>query len=945
MSMGLTRTTTVLCAAVAMLGLLPAPGARAALGFQSVGFSIDSAPPAGSEPGAVGPPQLQAGAHPYQVDIAFVLNQLTGPQGEPVPDGSLKDLRIELPPGLTGSLNKTPQCPLEEFEAGSIFSKGCPAATQVGTVTIDSTSFDVGVPLFNLEPPPGVAARLGAFALVAPVVLDVSVRTGSDYGLTVDMRNLTQFLPVLQGSLKLWGVPADEQHDTLRGACLGLEGVSFGACPSPLPRKPFLTLPSECSGPPQVRLRANSWEHAGAFVTAAGVPRDDQGNGLGIFGCDGLDFSPSVEVQSESRTADSPSGFAVRLRFPQNENPDGRAEAILRDAQVTLPAGVSINPAAADGLGACLPAEIALNSPAEPRCPDSSRIGSVSIESPMILHPLLGSAYLATPRENAFGSMLAVYFVAERDGVLVKLAGRIDADPESGRLTVSLREIPQLPFSEMTLGFDGGPRAALATPRGCGTFTTTARLAPYSVPVGGPRATRSSSFTIDRGCDGGFSPAFAGGATSSFAGRHTGLSLGLDRAGGEVEIRSFSATLPPGLLPLLGSVPPCPEATAAVGRCRASSQIGSTAIAAGAGPHPFHLPGKVFLTDPYRGAPFGLSIVVPAMAGPFDLGTIVVRAAVSVDPADARVTIATDPLPRILRGIPLRIRGFDLTSGDRPGLFLAPTGCKARSVSATVLSTGGAIASLADPFLLVGCPGLRFSPRVSASTSARVTRAGGAALRFAVRNRSGAQANLRAIQVDFPRQLSPRLSAIQAACARSVFAAGPATCPPTSVVGRVWVRSSILDVPLSGPAYLVSRGADALPRIVLVPAARGIVLHIAGSLHIAKDGTAAVTFGSIPDAPISSLVLSLPRGPHSALGANFLGASGGSLCRHALTMPVAIVAQNGARVARSVPVSVSGCATATGAMGRKLRRRSPARCAARCDASPAARRQVAASSR
>lgn len=943
MSMGLIRTTAVLCAAVAMLALPPAPAARAALGFQSVEFSIDSAPHPGSEPGAVGPPQLQAGSHPYQVDIAFVLNQLTGPQGEPVPDGSLKDLQIELPPGLTGSLNKIPQCPLEEFQAGSIFSKGCPAATQVGTVTIDSTSFDIGVPLFNLEPPPGVAARLGAFALVSPVVLEVSVRTGSDYGLTVDMRNLTQFLPVLRGSLKLWGVPADEGHDTLRGECLGLEGVSFGTCPSPLPRKPFLTLPSECSGPPQVRLRADSWEHAGAFVTAAGVPRDAGGNGLAIFGCEGLDFSPTVEVQSESRAADSPSGLAVKLRFPQNENPDGRAEAILRDAQVVLPAGVSINPAAADGLGACLPEEIALSSPAEPRCPDSSRIGSVSIESPLIPRPLLGSAYLAAPRENAFGTMLAVYFVAERDGVLVKLAGRIDADPSSGRLSVSLRDIPQLPFSEMALGFDGGPRAALATPPGCGTFTATARLAPYSAPVGGPAATRSSSFAIDRGCGGGFSPDFAGGATSSLAGRHTGLTLGLDRAGGEAEIQGFSATLPPGLLPLLGSVPPCPEAPAAAGSCRASSQIGSTAIAAGAGPHPFHLPGKVFLTGPYRGAPFGLSIVVPGTAGPFDLGTIVVRATVSVDPWDARVTIATDSLPRILRGIPLRIRGFDLTSGDRPGLFLAPTSCEARSVSATALSTGGAAASLTAPFLLAGCPGLRFSPRISASTSARVTRAGGAALRFAVRNRSGAQANLRAIQVNFPQQLSPRLPAIQAACATRAFAADPASCPPASVVGRVRVRSSILDAPLSGPAYLVSRGSAALPRIVLLPEARGIVLRIAGSLRIARDGTAAAAFDAIPDAPISSFVLSLPRGPHSALGANFLDASRGSLCRRTLTMPAAIVGQNGARVARSVPVTVSGCATGTAA--RRPRRRSPARCAARCDASPAARRQAAASSR
>lgn len=901
------RAIVAVCAAAAVLVAMLAPAARASLGFRSLDFSIDSAPPAGAEPGAGGPPQVQAGSHPYQVNIDFAFDQTTDPQGEPAPDGAVKDLRIEFPAGLIGGLTEIPRCPPEAFKGTDLFTQGCPADTQVGTLTLDTTFLDTTVPVFNLEPPPEVAAELGVFALVTPVPMGVSVRTGGDYALTVDLRNLPQFLPLLAGSLSLWGVPGDAGHDTLRGSCLGLGGESVGSCPSAAPRMPLLTLPGSCAGPPRATLRANSWERPGAFVAASAVPRDGAGDALSLRGCERLDFSPTVAVRSESRAADAPSGFALDLRLPQSENPDGLAEAEVRDVAVALPSGVSINPAAAAGLGACRPQEIGLDDSAAPRCPDSSRIGSVAIDSPSIAGSLQGSIYLAAPHENAFGSMLAAYLTAERDGVLVKLAGRIDADPGSGQLTVALNGMPQLPFSRMTLDFDGGPRAVLATPSGCGTFEATARLVPHSASGNGGAVARSSGFAIDRGCGSAFSPSFLGGTTSALAGHHTDLVLRLERAGGEEAIRSFSATLPRGLLPMLGDVPPCADAQAAAGRCGTSSQIGSVAIAAGAGPLPFRFSGKVFLTGPYGGAPFGLSITVPGIAGPFDLGAIVLRARISVDPRDARVTIATDSLPQILRGIPLRIRGFALTSIDRPGLFFAPTACEGQSVSARALGGAGVMASLSSGFFLTGCSGLRFSPRVSASTSARVTRAGGAALELAVRNPLGAQANIRAISARFPRQLSPRLSAIQAACARWTFALDPESCPAASVVGKVSVRAPILDVPLRGPAYLVSRGLDALPRIVLMPRARGVMLRIGGSLRISAVGATAVTFASIPDAPISSFVLSLPRGSRGALGASFLRKAVGSLCGRNLTMLTKVVAQSGLGVRRSVPVSVTGC--------------------------------------
>ncbi|MGC1852541.1 MAG: hypothetical protein WA687_08900 [Solirubrobacterales bacterium] len=933
--MSRSKAIVAICAAVALLSTL-APAARASLDFQSVDFSISSAPPPGAAPGAVGPPEVQAGSHPYQVKVAFAFTRTTNSIGEPIPAGSAKNLQIDLPPGLIGSLVEIPQCPPEVFQGTALFDQACPGATQVGTLALDA-SINLTLPVFNLEPPPGIAARLGVFAVVAPVAMGVSVRTGGDYGLTMALRNLPQFLPVFGGSLSLWGVPADARHDSLRGSCLAFTGESTGACPSTVPRKPFLTLPGSCGEPPRATLRLESWEQPGKFEVRTAEPRDTEGNALGFLGCNRLDFRPSMEIQAESRTAGAPSGLAVDLSVPQSENPDGLAAANVRQAVVALPAGISINPAAADGLGSCLPEEIGMDDAAAPRCPDSSRIGSAEIDSPLIAEPLQGSVYLAAPGQNEFGSTLAIYFAAERDGVLIKLAARIDADPESGQLTISLDELPQLPFSNLELRFDGGPRAPLAMPSACGAFTATARVVSHTAAAGDAPATPSSGLVVDQGCGARFSPSFLGGATGPLAGRHTGLALQLKRSDGEPTIRRFSATLPRGLLPLTGSIPLCGEAQATAGSCGAPSRIGSVAIAAGAGPHPFHFLGRVFLTGPYGGAPFGLSIAVPGLAGPFDLGTIVIRGRVSVDPLDARLTIATETLPRILQGIPLRIRSFDLTSTDRPGVFLAPTSCEKQGVAATAFGGDGASAPLASPFFLAGCAGLRFSPRVSAAAGALVTRASGVALRLVVRNPRGAQANLRAISVMFPRQLSPRLSTIQAACARAAFAAEPSSCPRASVVGTARVRTPILDVPLSGPAYLVSRGLDALPGIVLVLQGRGVVLKLAGSLRISDTGVTAVSFASIPDARISSFVLALTRGSHSALGASFLGGVKESLCARKLVMPTRVVAQSGSRIERSIPVAITGCAGPPS--------RSRERCDARCDASPAARRRAEASSR
>jgi hypothetical protein len=887
--------------------LLPVGSARAAFGFESAEFSIFSAPPPGAEPGAVGPPQLQAGSHPYEARFAFALNRTTDAGGETMPDETLKDLEVELPPGLIGNPLGVPQCLAEEFQDSALFEQGCPAAAQIGTMKLETTLADVTVPVFNLEPPPEKTAQFGVFALLAPIVMDASVRSDGEYGLKVTMRNLPQFLPLLGGVLNLWGVPADARHDTLRGTCLGFEGGSTGECPASVSRRPFLTLPVRCGRSPVARFRMDSWERPGELVSRSVLPLDAEGGRSALEGCDKLDFSPQIGVRPESRAADSPAGVAIDLSLPQSENPDGLAEAQPRSIALALPAGLSLNPAAGDGLDSCSLEEIALESPAQPHCPGSSRIGSFAIDSPLIADPLRGSIYLATPRENPFGTMLATYIVATGGGTLIKLPGRIDADGDDGRLTVRLEGLPQLPFSTFGLQFDGGPRAPLALPARCGTYTTSARLGAYSDPASVEPTVLAGSFAVDQRCEGGFSPSFLGGATGSAAGHRTGLTLRLARGEGEEDIGRFSTVLPAGLLPMLADLASCPEPQAEVANCPAASRIGAVNVAAGAGSHPFVFTGHAYLTGPYKGAPFGLAIVVPAVAGPFDLGTVVVRAEVLVDPRSARLTIATDPLPRILQGIPLRIRSFELATVERPGLFVAPTSCDREEVSARALGGAGGSAATATPFFVAGCSDLRFSPRVSAAAGMRAGRRGGVGLRLEIRNPLDFQTNLRSITVGFPRQLSPRLSTIQGACPAATFAADPGLCPRTAVIGNAEVRTPIFESILEGSAYLVSRGAEALPRIVLVLGTRGTTFELFGSLHVSRQGATSATFAAMPDAPISKFSLALPKGPHSAFGANVLGGERGTLCGRRLTMPTTLTGYNRRRAKFTVRVAITGC--------------------------------------
>jgi hypothetical protein len=886
-----------------------------------------------------GPPETIAGSHPYSMTTKLVFNHevLEEEEGVVVANiyGEPKNVRVNLPPGLiVNPLATETRCTEAQLKNGSR-AGGCPDSAAVGVVTTYISGFGLPAdpgglpsPIYNMVPPAGVPAALAFNVGKIGIVVHIggSVRTGEDYGLSADVREISQLRKIWGAKVTLWGNPSDVGHDKERGFCMEEQGrerveaeerereqeIAEHGTPNPnrtffctaeRTNRPFLTMPGSCNGEPLTATAGvDSWQEPG-------VTHQASASAPALSGCASLDFSPRLSVQPDVKAADSASGLNVDLRIPQEESVRGLAEANLKDAVVTLPPGMSASPSAANGLGACAPAEISLNDARPPSCPETSKLASVEVLTPLLERPLKGSVYLAQPGHNPFGSLVALYLVAEGSGALIKLAGQVTLDPVSGQLSASFENNPQLPFTELKVQFFGGPRGPLVTPQGCGAYETTSSLAPWS---GTPAATPSEAFTIDSGpgggpCPGGqFAPSFSAGTTDNQAGGFSPLSVTLSRADGEQHLASTRVTMPPGLLGVLNGVERCPEPQASQGACGRDSLIGHTTTSAGPGPQPFYVGGNVFLTGPYKGAPFGLSVVVHAVAGPFDLGNVVVRAKVDVDPGTAQVTVTSDPFPTILQGITLDVRLVNV-SVDRAGFIVNPTNCAALSVKGTIASTDGTVASVASPFEAANCATLPFKPTFGALTASRTSKRDGVSLHVHVGAPAGS-ANIAKARVVLPKQLPSRLTTLQKACIDVVFDANPATCPPGSYVGTATAVTPLLAHPLTGPAILVSHGGAQFPDLVVVLQGEGITLNLVGNTDI-KHGFTSSTFNALPDAPVSSFDLVLPQGPHSALGANLSGGARGSMCRQRLVMPTSLTGQNGAVFRQSTRIAVSGCPT------------------------------------
>ena len=873
----------------------------------------------------------QAGSHPYSLTVAFFLNNENNEViGETInkPVGEMRDVVVNVPPGLVGDPQAVPRCTRAQFNL-----EECPLDTQVGVDRAmpfhgprpgaisegDGTVNVVQLPVYNLVPPPGVPAQFGFTLFHAGARLDAHIRTGSDYGISEHIKNIPQ-LQLSFNSLTLWGMPADPSHDYQR-CTLREESEYCGS--SDLKPVPFLTLPTSCTGPQLYSGFADSWVPQGigsGMNELSFLSHGNSGMPEGLTGCDHLSFQPSIAVSPDTSSADTPAGLTVDVKVPQEglTEPEGLSMSNIKNTTVTLPEGMVINPGQAAGLAACQTAESAIGTENAPSCPSASKVGTDQIESPLLAHKLEGDVYILQSNPPNLKLLVA----ASGEGVNLKLVGDVRLDEATGRLTTTFTETPELPFTDFKLSFSGGAQAALETPARCGTYTTSSDFTPWSTPEV-QDAFPSSSFTVDHGPGGGncagatlpFEPSMIAGSTTDQAGGFTNFSLLLTRGDGQQRIGTLQFKTPEGLLGMISKVPLCPEPQAAAGTCSSASQIGHTVVEAGPGPYPLVVPqpgqppAPIYLTAGYKGTPYGLSIVVPLVVGPFTLQTQVVRARIEVDPLTTQLTVTTDPLPTVIDGIPADLRAINAVI-DRPGFMFNPTGCEPGSFSGTATSTEGASAAIGSHFQMGSCRSLTFKPNFKVSTSGKTSRKDGASLDAKILyptgtlgdNQASSQSNVKMVKVDLPKQLPSRLTTLQKACPSATFEANPASCPEDSRVGTATAITPVLPVTLTGPAYFVSYGGAKFPELVVVLQGYGVTVYLHGETFISKAGITSSTFRQVPDVPITSFELKLPEGPYSALAAN------GNLCTTKLNMPTAFTGQNGATLKQATPISVTGCA-------------------------------------
>ncbi len=853
----------------------------------------------------------QAGSHPYEFTFNFELNA----DGETVPVDEGRNVTVNLPPGLIGNSTAVQRCTREEFD-----QEHCPTGSQIGVAPSGLGGgylpFVLVFPVYNMVPPQGRPAEFAFTLFNNSVFLDASVRSDGDYGITEHVNNIPQRL-VVTSTVTIWGVPGDPGHNAQR-YCLK-EGIQEPGCSSPDGSVPFLTLPTSCDGPEMFSASINEWLDGGVLAEAEFLSHDANDTPQGLTGCDRLNFAPSIQVSPDTSYADTPAGLTVEVKARQETllSEGGIATSNIKDTTVTLPEGVVINPGQAAGLGACQMSESAVGTQDAPACPNDSKVGTDEIETPLLAHSLKGDVYVLQSDPPDLKLLVA----ASGEGVNLKLVGDVHLDEATGRLTTTFSETPELPFTTFRLSFSGGAQAALATPLRCGSYTTTSDFTPWSSPFVAD-VFPSSEFVITHGpgangCAGGslpFSPQLTAGSTTDQAGGFTDFSMLLTREDGQQRIGSLQFKTPEGLLGMISKVPLCPEAEANAGTCSAASQIGHTVVEAGPGPYPLVVPqpgqppAPIYLTGGYKGAPYGLSIVVPLVVGPFTLQTQVVRAKIEVNPLTTQLTITTDPLPTIIDGIPADLRAINAVI-DRPGFMFNPTGCEPQSFSGTATSTEGTSVPIGSHFQMGSCRALTFKPNFKVSTSGKTSRKDGASLDAKIlyptgelgANQASSQSNVKMVKVDLPKQLPSRLTTLQKACPSATFEANPANCPADSRVGEATAITPVLPVELTGPAYFVSYGGAKFPELVIVLQGYGVTVFLHGETFISKAGITSSTFRNVPDVPITSFELKLPEGPYSALAAN------GNLCTTKLKMPTAFTGQNGAVIKQSTPISVTGC--------------------------------------
>jgi hypothetical protein len=830
----------------------------------------------------------QAGAH---ADFTTVIRLSSDVNGAPF--ARTRDLDVHLPPGMIGNPQGIPRCTVAQL-GNSPSESECPIDSQVGISEITTSEPVTGTftePVYNMAPPAGngdIVARFGFYSVLYPTFINVRIDP-VDYSLVASVEGAPSASGLVEATTVLWGVPAASSHDALR---LTPQEAANSQTPkggrkAGLPPSPFLSNPTDCSLTREITVVATSYQ-------LPDEPSEMSAPFPQITGCGKLAFAPTFTAVPSNPEAAAPTGFEAVLSIPQDEAPQDNATSALKSALVTLPQGLTINPSAGDGLAACSADQVGFERSEPSHCPDAAKIGAVELDVPALERTLHGAVYQRTPEP---GRLFGFWVVTDEQGVHLKLPAEIQANPLTGQLTTvfagisSLGGNPQVSFEQLRLHVFGGPRAPLATPGSCGTYQTRYSFAPWS---GKAPAEGETAMQITAGCGkGGFAPGLLAGTLMPSGGKFSPFSFTLTRNDGEANPQTIALHLPQGLLAKLGGVPLCPEDAAATGACPAGSRIGDVSAAAGVGgaplwiPQPGKAPTAVYLAGPYKGAPYSAVSVVPAQAGPFDLGTVVDRAGIYVDPETALATIKTDPLPQILEGVPVSYRAIHV-SVDRPEFTLNPTDCSAKQITADVTAANGATAAPSDGFQATDCAKLAYSPKLKLRFKGQTKRTGNPAVSATLTQPPG-QADTKAAVVLLPAGEFIDNAHINNPCTRVQFNAG--ACPASSILGHVKARSPLLSQPLEGPVYFRSNGGEReLP---------DIVADLNGQIHITLVGFIDSVKTGRETSRVRTRFLSVPDAPVTDFRINFFGGRKGliensvDLCRHRNRAKLEFRAQNG----------------------------------------------------
>jgi hypothetical protein len=890
------------------------PGeASAAFGFRpgTEGFSVV----AREENGSV---DHQAGSHPYALTTTINLETDGESPGEPgvvFSEGDLRNLRLDLPAGLIENPSAVSKCSLAQFQTPSSSpfemsesGESCPEKSQIGIATVRS-SFGGGEErtfgVFNLVPPPGAPAEIGFSPFGSPIVFIPEIRQAEgEYQISERATNISQHVNISAIKLTLWGAPWAIAHNFQRGNCLNeVEPDSPWANTCAIvpraenPQLAYLTLPSACLQPLVFGAAIESWQQPGT-VSRRTFTHFNEGESQALEGCDAIQFEPAASASVSDPRASSPSGFDFNLDVGSQGllNPTRLNPAAVKDAIVALPEGFTINPSVGAGLLGCSPSQYAaetVSSPPGAGCPNGSKIGEFTVQSPLFPETVKGSLFLATPFENPFGGLIAIYLVAKvpARGVLVKVAGNLDADPLTGSLVATFKDLPQLPYTNLKVHFREGQRSPLATSTLCGSYQTVVSLTPWSGATGEIHAslpTPIASGPEGTVCPTGtppFEPQAKAGSINSQAGAYTPFYIHLTRTDTEQEITSYSTVLPPGLLGDIADIPFCSDAAIDAARqkggfeelahpsCPAASEIGHTISGYGVGPALNFAPGGLYLAGPFHGSTFSIVAIDSATVGPFDLGTVVVRSAIDVDPQTAQVSIdsaGSDPIPHIIDGIPIHLRDIRVYV-SRSHFTVNPTSCNRFSIVSTLTGSGAAVgqpslrstATVSAPYQAFNCASLPFAPRLKLRLRGGTERGQFPALRAEVKPRPE-DANISSAKVTLPASEFLEQRHIKTICTRPQFAAEK--CPAASVYGSAQAFSPLLAQPLQGSVYLRSAPERKLPDLVADLHGGGLGLRIEVVGHIDSiHGGLRGTFEGIPDAPASRFVLNLKGGKRGLL--------------------------------------------------------------------------------